>query len=164
MWGMSDLRLPIGAYHVWYTRQPQDLPCIGQNVRLQLTVRRFVCPNPHCPKKTFPDWLPAYGRHTQQLTQVMRQVGFEVSAESARRIFRCFQIITSGDTVLRIVKQTALKERCVAAFDIWLDSADLNPLKTVRNFSKSLRDEYSFIRAALESDKCMAAPALNSCA
>jgi len=98
--------------HGWYTRQPQDLPCIGQNVRLQLTVRRFVCLNTVCPKKTFaerfPDWLPVYARRTERLTQVMRRVGFEVSAESTRRIFRCFQIITSGDTVLRIVKQTAL--------------------------------------------------------
>jgi transposase len=98
--------------HGWYTRQPQDLPCIGENVRLQLTVRRFRCANLACSQKTFveqfPDWLPVYARRTERLTQVMRRVGFEVSAESARRIFRCFQIITSGDTVLRIVKQTAL--------------------------------------------------------
>jgi transposase len=45
-----------------------------------------------------------------------------------------------------------LKDRSVAAFDTWLDTADHSPLKTVRNFSKSLRDEYSFIRAALEHE------------
>ncbi len=98
--------------HGWYARQPQDLPCIGQNVGLQLTVRRFVCLNLYCTKKTFverfPDWLPFYARRTERLTQVMRRVSFELSAESARRIFRCFQIISSGDTVLRIVKQTVL--------------------------------------------------------
>ena len=112
--------------HGWYTRQPQDLPCVGQNVRLQLTVRRFVCLNPVCPKRTFaerfPDWLPVYARRTERLTQVMRRVGFEVSAEGARRIFRCFQIITSGDTVLRIVKQTALANEArprVVGLDDW---------------------------------------------
>ena len=48
--------------------------------------------------------------------------------------------------------RTLLKDRCVSAFDTWLDTADLSPLKAVRNFSKSLRDEYSFIRSALEHE------------
>lgn len=99
--------------HGWYTRRPQDLPCIGQGVDLELTVRRFRCVNPACPRKTFaeqfPDWLPAYARRTTRLTNTMRRVGFEVSAESSRRILGWLRITTSGDTVLRIVKQTPLR-------------------------------------------------------
>lgn len=98
--------------HGWYPRRPQDLPCIGEGVYLELTVRRFRCLNPECPKKTFaerfPEWLPTYARRTSRLTHVLRQVGFEVSAESGRRIFRWFAITTSGDTLLRIVKRTPL--------------------------------------------------------
>jgi hypothetical protein len=79
-------------------------------VYLELTVRRFRCLNSECPKKTFaerfPEWLPTYARRTTRLTQVLRQVGFEVSAESGRRILRWFAITTSGDTLLRIVKRT----------------------------------------------------------
>ena len=45
-----------------------------------------------------------------------------------------------------------IKDRSVSAFDTWPDSADDSSLKTVRNFSKSLRDEYPFIRAALEHE------------
>jgi transposase len=112
--------------HGWYSRQPQDLPCIGRNVRLHLTVRRFVCLNPACAKKTFverfPDWLPIYARRTERLTAVMRRVGFEVSAESARRIFRCLQITTSGDTVLRVVKRTPVVNNTlprVVGLDDW---------------------------------------------
>lgn len=73
-------------------------------------MRRFRCANPACPQTTFaeqfPDWLPAYARRTVRLTDVMRQVGFEVSAESSRRVLKALRITTSGDTVLRIVKRT----------------------------------------------------------
>lgn len=79
---------------------------------LELTVRRFRCLNPECPKKTFaerfPEWLPTYARRTTRLTDVLRRVGFEVSADSGRRILRWFAIITSGDTLLRIVKRTPI--------------------------------------------------------
>jgi len=79
---------------------------------LELAVRRFRCLNPECPKKTFaerlPDWLPTYARRTTRLTSVLRQVGFEVSAESGRRILRWFKIEVSGDTLLRLVKRTVI--------------------------------------------------------
>ena len=98
--------------HGWYPRRPQDLPCIGQGVYLELIVRRFRCLNSECPKKTFterfPEWLPAYARRTLRLTHVMRDVGFEVSAESGRRVLRYLRINTSGDTLLRIVKGTPI--------------------------------------------------------
>lgn len=75
-------------------------------------MRRFRCLNADCPKKTFaerfPDWLPAYARRTTRLTDVLRQVGFEVSAESGHRILHWFKIKVSGDTLLRIVKRTSM--------------------------------------------------------
>lgn len=98
--------------HSWHQRQPQELPCIGQGVRLNLQVKRFRCRNGICPKKTFverfPDWLPAYARRTTRLTEVLRRIAFEMSAEAARRVLKCFQIIASGDTLLRIIRQTRL--------------------------------------------------------
>jgi len=98
--------------HGWYARQPQDLHCIDQHVELVLTVRRFRCYNGACAKKTFverfPDWLPFYAHRTTRLTQLMRRVGFEVSAESGRRILRFMRVSTSGDTLLQIVKGTPI--------------------------------------------------------
>jgi len=98
--------------HGWYARQPQDLPCIDQQVALVLTVRRFRCCHAACAKRTFverfPDWLPFYAHRTTRLTQLMRRVGFEVSAESGRRILRFMRVSTSGDTLLRIVKGTPI--------------------------------------------------------
>ena len=94
----------------WYTRQAQDLPCIGQTVRLHLEVRRFRCLNKDGEQRTFveqfPDTLPPYARRTKRLTQALRHLAFEVSAEGARRILRSFQSVVSGDTVLRISRQT----------------------------------------------------------
>lgn len=85
---------------------------MGQGVYLELTVRRFCCLNSACGKKTFaerlPEWLPCYARRTCRLTQVLREVGFETSAETGRRILRWFRIRISGDTLLRIVKQSVL--------------------------------------------------------
>lgn len=98
--------------HGWHQRRPQDLPCIGDNTRLQLRVRRFRCANSACPQKTFveqfPDWLARYARRTDRLTGLVRDVGFEVSAESARRILGHVRVVTSGDTVLRVVKRTVI--------------------------------------------------------
>jgi transposase len=79
-------------------------------VRLELTVRRFRCANGQCIQSTFverfPSWLPAYARRTTRLTDVVRQIGFEVGSESGARILKYVQIMASGDTVLRVVRQT----------------------------------------------------------
>jgi transposase len=95
-------------------------------VYLHLTVRRFRCLNPQCPKQTFaehfPEWLPAYARRTLRLTDVMRQVGFQVSAESGHRILHWLVITTSGDTLLRIVKRTPMVSEAkprVVGLDDW---------------------------------------------
>ncbi len=71
----------------WYARHLQDLPCIGQTVRLHLQVRRSRCLNRDCGQKTFveqfPDLLPPYARRTKRLTQVLQHIAFEVNAEAA---------------------------------------------------------------------------------
>ncbi|NJO83545.1 MAG: ISL3 family transposase, partial [Blastochloris sp.] len=112
--------------HSWYRRHPQDLPCIDQQLTLVLTVRRSYCRNAGCGKRTFverfPDWLPFYARRTTRLTALMRRVGFEVSAESGRRILRFMHVCTSGDTLLRIVKCTPLPPRTqgrIVRMDDW---------------------------------------------
>jgi|GEM_PF-3909233 len=67
---------PSTGRHSWYQRHPQELPCIGQGVRLHLQVKRFRCSNLACPRKTFveqfPDWLPAYARRTTRRTRILR--------------------------------------------------------------------------------------------
>ncbi len=95
-------------------------------MRLEMTVRRFRCDNPQCAQKTFverfPDWLAVYARCTARLTDVIRQVGFEVGGESGARVLNYFQITASGDTVLRVVRQTPaapVDEPRVIGVDDW---------------------------------------------
>jgi len=70
--------------HSHYTRQPRDLPMLGQKVRLQITTRRFICEEPTCPKKTFaeqhPQFLPRYARRTVRFTQQVSQVALASNA------------------------------------------------------------------------------------
>ena len=39
--------------HSRYTRRVADLSCVGRRLTLRLTVRKFFCPNPTCPRKIF---------------------------------------------------------------------------------------------------------------
>jgi transposase len=47
------------AVHTRYRRRAADLPASGKAVRLHLVVRRFYCPHPACPRRTFAERFPA---------------------------------------------------------------------------------------------------------
>jgi transposase len=115
-----------GYLHGWYHRHPQDLPSQAQTVRLDLQVRRFRCVNAGCPQRTFvelfPEWLPVYARRTLRLTGVLRQVAFAVGGEVGKHIVKPFKVVVSGDTLLRIIRQTRLaplKAAPVIGIDDW---------------------------------------------
>ena len=103
------------ARHGWHPRVPQDLPCIGQTVRLELTVRRFRCDNPLCVRRTFverfPGWLAVYARRTGWLTTLIRDIGFEAGGESGARLLRYSHVVASGDSILRVLRQTITVQR-----------------------------------------------------
>lgn len=103
------------ARHGWHPRVPQDLPCIGQTVRLELTVRRFRCDNPLCVRRTFverfPGWLAVHARRTDRLTTLIRDIGFEAGGESGARLLRYSHVVASGDSILRVLRQTITVQR-----------------------------------------------------
>src|SRR6266849_4901523 len=45
--------------HGSYGRRVADVPCGGRRVTLALTVRKFVCGTPNCPRKIFTERLSA---------------------------------------------------------------------------------------------------------
>lgn len=49
-----------------------------------------------------------HARRTERLTQRLRNVAFEVGGEAGRRLLRWFQIETSGDTLIRIMRRTPI--------------------------------------------------------
>jgi transposase len=53
-----------------------------------------------------PQLVPFYGRRTQRLTATLASIGLQVGAEVGARISRYFGVASSGDTLLRIVRQS----------------------------------------------------------
>lgn len=112
--------------HSYYVRMPHDLPCSGRQVRLKLQVRRFRCLQANCRRKTFVERLPKvvalHAQRTQRLTISLRGLAFELGGEAGARATQHVQMPVSGDTLLRIVRQTKLPEvtcPAVIGLDDW---------------------------------------------
>ncbi|WP_329329311.1 transposase family protein [Streptomyces mirabilis] len=60
-----------GRIHGSYLKFPHDLPAVGKLVVVSLRVRRFVCAENSCPRKTFAEQVPGltrrFGRRTERL-------------------------------------------------------------------------------------------------
>jgi transposase len=95
--------------HSRYTRRLDDLPCLGRCVRLQLVVRRFVCPQSDCPRGIFAERLPGFAapwaRTTDRLRQTQTDIGSSLGGEAGARLASRLAITASPDTLLRRVKR-----------------------------------------------------------
>jgi transposase len=95
--------------HSRYTRRLADLPCLGRAVQLRVTVRRFSCPQPECPRQIFAERLPGFAephaRTTARLRQAHESIGWALGGEAGSRLTVRLSMTTSPDTLLRRVKQ-----------------------------------------------------------
>ncbi len=114
------------ARHGSYIRHPADLACMGQQVRLQLSVQRFRCENTVCSKRTFAESLPTlllpHARRTSRLTQTLRELAFAVGGEVGARLCRLLGIPVSSSTLIRLIRATILPEptpATVVGIDDW---------------------------------------------
>jgi transposase len=91
--------------HGSYGRTVADVPCGGRRVTLALTVRKFVCGTPGCPRKIFTERLPAlvepYARMTNRLSEVLQTLGFATCGELGERCAPKLGMQVSGPTLLR---------------------------------------------------------------
>jgi hypothetical protein len=78
-------------------------------VRLSLSVRRFRCNNPDCPRKTFAEpfghFLPRYSRRTERVTTLLLRLAQAKGGEAGSGLAACFAIPVSGDTLLRLLRR-----------------------------------------------------------
>ncbi len=99
----------LDAVHSQYQRRLSDLPCAGQEVRLQLTVRKFFCQNPHCARKIFTERLPAFvepwAQMTVRLKEALTALGLSTSGSLGARLSARLGITTSWMTILRRIMQ-----------------------------------------------------------
>jgi transposase len=101
--------------HDCYVRRPQDLPWRGRPVRLRVRVRRFCCPSPACPKRTFAERfdpaLPRSQRRTADTAEVLVRLGLSAGGEGGARLAAGLGVPVSPDTVLRLLRRTAVMEQ-----------------------------------------------------
>jgi transposase len=97
-----------GRIHASYQRRLQDLPCQGRPATLLVRVRRFLCCNPACARRTFADPLcqcaARSARRTARLAGVQCQLGLGLSGEAGARLAVRLAMPLSPDTLLRLVR------------------------------------------------------------
>ncbi|MFE7044565.1 ISL3 family transposase [Streptomyces atratus] len=93
--------------HAFYLRFPADLPSAGQRVVLSLRVRRFLCPEQLCPRRTFVEQVPEltrrHGRVTERLRAAMGVIGLALAGRAGARLASYMGITASRSTLLRRV-------------------------------------------------------------
>jgi transposase len=112
--------------HSRYTRWVADLPCAGRHVTLLLTIRKFFCPNPACPRKIFaeqfPDLVPSYARLTTRLREALLALGVATSGEVASRLAPRLGMQVAPTTLLRRVRAVPVSQQVRYASWGWMIS------------------------------------------
>jgi transposase len=105
---------PVCGHETWrvhsrYTRCLAEEPIFGHQVRLQMTVRRFLCSGSGCPRRIFVEPLDGFAarsaRTTARLAQTHLTIGSALGGEAGARLAAKTAVPTSSDTLLRRVKQ-----------------------------------------------------------
>jgi len=117
---------PSERIHGSYGRTVADVPCGGRRVTLALTVRKFVCGTPECPRKIFTERLPAlvqsYARMTNRLSEALQTLGFATCGEVGERLTPKLGMCVSGPTLLRRMRAVSIPPPCsvrVLGIDDW---------------------------------------------
>jgi transposase len=88
-----------------------DLPCAGRRVILALTVRKFVCSTPACPRQIFTERLPelvqSYARMTNRLREALVALGLANSAQVSERLAPSLGMKVSAPPLLRRLRALA---------------------------------------------------------
>src|SRR5258706_9391063 len=96
-----------------YGRTVADLPCARRRVILALTVRKFVCGTPACPRQIFterlPDLVQSYARMTNRLREALVALGLATSAEVSERLAPSLGMKVSAPTLLRRLRAVACR-------------------------------------------------------
>ncbi|MGW1894191.1 transposase family protein [Streptomyces sp. NPDC002004] len=93
--------------HGSYLRFPRDLPTSGKLVVMSLRVRRFVCAEGSCPRKTFAEQVPGltrrFARRTERLRSTLVSVGLALAGRADARMSDAFGVRVSRNTLLRLI-------------------------------------------------------------
>lgn len=95
--------------HDRYIRRPMDLPWRGHIVRFSLTVRRFRCRNPACPRRNFVEDLGdrplRYVRRTAAASRTLLALANSDGGEAGAQLAHQIGLPASLDTLLRLLRR-----------------------------------------------------------
>ena len=110
--GCPRCAVPSSSVHSRYQRHLTDLPWGTRPVRIQLTVRKFVCRNPSCTRRIFtervPELVAAYARKTHRLIAALQAIGVALGGQAGARLAHRLGLPASRDTLLRLVRRLPL--------------------------------------------------------
>jgi transposase len=97
----------LGRVHGSYLQFPRDLPTAGTFVVVSLGVRRFVCAESFCPRKTFAEQVAGltrrFGRRTERLLSTSVSVGLALTGRAGARMTDDLGFPVSRNTLLRLI-------------------------------------------------------------
>src|SRR5947199_1208209 len=100
---------PSSHIHSYYHRTLKDAPCVGRQLQLSLTVRKFLCQNPDCSRKVFTeriaDLAEPWARMTTRLKEQITSIGLSTSGKAGVRLGDRLGIETSRNTTLRRIME-----------------------------------------------------------
>jgi len=96
--------------HDRYRRRLQALPWGGCELRVRLTVRRFVCANPACTRRTFAEAVgprvAPRGRRTAEATDTLLVVAAALGGRAGARLATRSGLPVGRDTLLRLLRRS----------------------------------------------------------
>ncbi len=94
--------------HSRYTRRVADAPLGGRPVEVHLEVRRFRCPQRHCPQRTFAEQVPRFAarrrRRTVPLLDLLTDVGASMGGRPGSRFAGRQTMAVNRMTLIRLVR------------------------------------------------------------
>jgi transposase len=99
---------PARCVHSYYRRRASDLPWQGVAVRLELSVRRFVCTVPTCAQRIFCErllFVAPHAHRTVRLNRALQHLSLALGGEGGSRLACALALPTSPDTLLRRIRQ-----------------------------------------------------------
>ncbi|MFD7408685.1 ISL3 family transposase [Streptomyces sp. NPDC059866] len=107
-----------GRVHGGYRRRLADLAAAGQRVVIDLLVRRFLCPEAACGRRTFVEQVDGlterFARRTPLLRRSLEKIALALAGRPGARLAAHLSIPTSANSLLRLVRKLPDKRVGVA--------------------------------------------------
>ncbi|WSY48410.1 transposase family protein (plasmid) [Embleya sp. NBC_00888] len=91
-----------------YVRRPAHSTVVGRAVAVHLAVRRFVCDDRGCPRRTFVEQVDGltwrYGRRSRALRTAPERIALALAGRAGARLAAGLGVSTSAATLLRLIR------------------------------------------------------------